>query len=114
MDFTLSEAQDELGGLARKILAERDSPWADLAAAGVLAAGLPASLDGSGLGLLEECSVLIELGRSASEVPYLASIVLGAGALAEFGTPAQQERWAHPAGHGSVVLTAALAEEDHG
>jgi len=114
MDFTLSEAQDELAGLARKILSERDAPWADLAAAGVLAAGLPASLDGAGLGLLEQCSVLVELGRSASEVPYLASIVLGAGALACFGTPAQQERWARPAGQGSVVLTAALAEDDHG
>ena len=112
MDFTVSEAQEELTGLARKILAERDEPWADLAAAGVLAAGLPASLDGAELGLLEQCSVLIELGRSASEVPYLASIVLGAGALACFGTPAQQERWARPAGQGSVVLTAALAEED--
>jgi alkylation response protein AidB-like acyl-CoA dehydrogenase len=112
MDFTVSEAQQELGGLARKILAERDSPWAGLAAAGVLAAGLPASLDGAGLGLLEQCSVLVELGRSASEVPYLASIVLGAGALAEFGTASQQERWALPAGRGSVVLTAALAEED--
>src|SRR6516164_8686554 len=114
MDFTVSEAQEELTGLARKILAERDEPWADLAAAGVLAAGLPASLDGAELGLLEQCSVLIELGRSASEVPYLASIVLGAGALACFGTPAQQERWARPAGQGSVVLTAALAEDDHG
>jgi 3-oxocholest-4-en-26-oyl-CoA dehydrogenase beta subunit len=127
MDFTMSEAQDELAGLARKILAgrgvpggrppgqaERDAPWADLAAAGVLAAGLPASLDGAGLGLLEQCSVLVELGRSASEVPYLASIVLGAGALACFGTPAQQERWARPAGQGSLVLTAALAEEDFG
>ena len=112
MDFTLNEAQEELGGLARKILAERESPWADLAAAGVLAAGLPTSLDGAGLGLLEQCSVLVELGRSVSEVPYLASIVLGAGAIASFGTPEQQERWARPAGQGSVVLTAALAEED--
>jgi 3-oxocholest-4-en-26-oyl-CoA dehydrogenase beta subunit len=112
MDFTMSEAQSELAGLVRKILAERESPWADLAAAGVLAAGLPASLDGAGLGLLEECSVLVELGRSASEVPYLASIVLGAGALASFGTALQQQRWALPAGRGSVVLTAALAEED--
>jgi 3-oxocholest-4-en-26-oyl-CoA dehydrogenase beta subunit len=112
MDFTVSEAQEELAGLARKILAERDSPWADLAAAGVLAAGLPASLDGAGLGLLEQCSVLVEVGRSASQVPYLASIVLGAGALAEFGTQAQQSRWALPAGRGSALLTAALAEED--
>jgi 3-oxocholest-4-en-26-oyl-CoA dehydrogenase beta subunit len=112
MDFTLSEAQDELAGLARKILAERDTPWADLAAAGVLAAGLPEALDGAGLGLLEHCSVLAEIGRAVSDVPYLASIVLGAGAIAEFGSREQQRQWAAPAGRGSVVLTAALAEED--
>ena len=113
MDFTPSEAQDELAGLARKILTEQDAPtWADLAAAGVLAAGLPTSLGGAGLGLLEHCSVLAEIGRAVSDVPYLASIVLGAGAIAEFGSLAQQHRWVVPAGEGSVVLTAALAEED--
>src|SRR5438034_6317556 len=112
MDFGFSEEQTELAGLTRKILAERDAPWGDLAAAGVLAAGLPLSLGGAGLGLLEQCSVLIELGRSASDVPYLASIVLGAGAVAAFGTAAQREQWAEPAGRGSVVLTAALAESD--
>jgi 3-oxocholest-4-en-26-oyl-CoA dehydrogenase beta subunit len=112
MDFTLSEAQDELAALARKILAERDAPWADLAAAGVLAAGLPETLGGAGLGLLEQCSVLIELGRVASNEPYLTSVVLGAGALAEFGSPELGDRWAAPAGRGEIVLTAALAEED--
>jgi 3-oxocholest-4-en-26-oyl-CoA dehydrogenase beta subunit len=112
MDFTPSEAQDELAGLARKILAEREEPWDDLATAGVLAAGLPAALDGAGLGLLEHCSVLVEIGRAVRDVPYLDSIVLGAGAIAEFGSPEQQRRWAAPAGRGSVVLTAALAEED--
>src|SRR3984957_11368537 len=115
MDFSLSEAQTELAGLARRILAERDTPqrqWADLAAAGVLAAGLPEPLGGAGLGLLEQCSVLAEVGRAVSQVPYLSSIVLGAGAIASFGRPDQQRRWAAPAGNGSVVLTAALSEED--
>jgi acyl-CoA dehydrogenase len=112
MDFGLTEEQVELAGLTRKILAEREAPWGDLATAGVLAAGLPVSLGGAGLGLLEQCSVLIELGRAACDVPYLASVVLGAGALASFGTTAQLQRWAAPAGQGSVVLTAALAEED--
>jgi len=112
MDFGLTEEQAELAGLTRKILAGRDAPWGDLAAAGVLAAGLPPSLGGAGLGLLEQCSVLIELGRVASDVPYLASIVLGAGALASFGTAAQQDQWAAAAGRGSVVLTAALSEPD--
>src|SRR5204862_7121896 len=110
--FGVTGGQVGRAGLTRKILAEREAPWGDLAAAGVLAAGLPVSLGGAGLGLLEQCSVLIELGRAACGVPYLASVVLGAGALASFGTAAQQERWAAPAGQGAVVLTAALAEED--
>jgi 3-oxocholest-4-en-26-oyl-CoA dehydrogenase beta subunit len=122
MDFSLSEAQTEIAGLARKILAEQDGAggrggaerqWADLAAAGVLAAGLPEPLGGAGLGFLEQCSVLAEAGRAVSPVPYLSSLVLGAGAIAAFGTADQQRRWAVPAGDGSVVLTAALAEEDN-
>lgn len=116
MDFSLSEAQTEIAVLARKILAERDIPerqWADLASAGVLAAGLPEPLGGAGLGFLEQCSVLAEVGRAASPVPHLWSIVLGAGAIAAFGTEEQQRRWSAPAGNGSVVLTAALVEEDN-
>src|ERR1700730_5293095 len=101
MDFGLTEEQTELAGLTRKILAARETPWGDLAAAGVLAAGLPVSLGGAGLGLLEQCSVLIELGRAACDVPYLASVVLGAGALASFGTTAPPQKWAAAAGHGS-------------
>ena len=121
MDFSLTESQTEIAGLARKILAEQDGAggrggaerqWADLAAAGVLAAGMPEPLGGAGLGFLEQCSVLAEAGRAVSPVPYLSSLVLGAGAIAAFGTADQQRRWAVPAGDGSVVLTAALAEED--
>jgi 3-oxocholest-4-en-26-oyl-CoA dehydrogenase beta subunit len=112
VDFSLSEAQTELAGLARKILAGSDEPWRDLAGAGVLAAGLPEALGGSGLGFLEQCSVLAEIGRAVSPVPYLASAVLGAGAIAVFGSAEQQDQWAVPAGDGSAVLTVALAEED--
>ena len=56
--------------------------------------------------------MLTELGRAVSPAPYLWSIALGAGAIAEFGDPVQQRRWARPAGEGSIVLTVALAEED--
>jgi len=129
MDFSENESQRELAALSRTILADRATPerlrdveargdrfdaglWADLGRAGVLAAALPESLGGAGLGLLEQCSVLIEVGRAVAPVPYLASAVLGAGALARFGTPDQQRRWAEPAGRGDLVVTAALAEED--
>ena len=124
MDFSRTEAQDELAGLTRQILDRRAASerfdagvfdtvsWADLAGAGVLAAGLPEALGGDGVGLLEHCSVLAEIGRAVAPLPYLASIVLGAGALARFAPPEQQRRWAEPAGRGEVILTAALAEED--
>src|SRR5207244_278111 len=111
MDFTVTEEQAELAGLTRKILAERDAPWGDLAAAGVLAAGLPAALGGAGLGLLEQCSVLIELGRSASSVPCLASVVLGAGAVAEFGPAGPREQWA---GRGAGVPGGAVGRRGAG
>src|SRR6185437_7746721 len=109
MDFSRTEAQDELAGLTRQILDGRAAgetawtagaadgadgfdadpfdaaAWAELAGAGVLAAGLPEALGGAGTGLLEHCSVLAEIGRAVAPLPYLDSIVLGAGALARFG-----------------------------
>ena len=127
MDFTQNEGERDLAALSRSILTGRLTPerlraaeadgfdpalWADLASAGVLAAALPEPLGGAGLGLLAQCAVLTEIGRAVAPVPYLASIVLGAGALARFGTPDQQGRWAAPAGRGELILTAALAEED--
>src|SRR5215471_2972458 len=126
MDFLQDEGQRELAALARRILTERLTPdrlreaegdgfdaalWDDLARAGVLAAGLPESLGGAGLGLLGHCCVLAELGRAVAPVPYLASIVLGAEALATFGGEGQRG-WAERAARGEVILTAALAEED--
>jgi 3-oxocholest-4-en-26-oyl-CoA dehydrogenase beta subunit len=38
--------------------------------------------------------------------------VMGAGAVARFGSAAQQEEFAVPAGRGELILTAALAEEN--
>ena len=60
----------------------------------MLSAGLPESLDGADAGLLAQCAVLTEIGRAIAPVPYLEAIVLGAGAVARFGTPEQQRRWA--------------------
>jgi 3-oxocholest-4-en-26-oyl-CoA dehydrogenase beta subunit len=125
MDFTENENQAELAALAKKIFTERTTAarlaeiesgddrfdpalWADLAAAGILSAALPESLGGAGLSLLEQCSVLVEAGAAVAPVPYLASIVLGAGAIARFGTEEDQQVYAAPAGRGELILTAAL------
>ena len=115
MDFTLTAGQAELGALTREILTDHVSAgrdaWAELAKAGVLAAALPESAGGDGLGLLEQCSVLIEIGRAVSQVPYLPSIVLGASALARYGSPGQRQL-AEQAGRGDIVIAAALADEE--
>jgi len=117
VDFSIEH--NELGLLGREIVAGREGGgcfdeglWRELGKAGVLAAALPESAGGDGLGLLEQCSVLIEIGRALAPAPYLASIVLGASAIATFGTPEQQRRWAEPAGRGELLLTVALEPED--
>ena len=129
MDFLPNDIDLELAALTRSILAggrhggglaeptaggagRDDGRWADLAKAGVLSASLPESLGGSAAGLLAQCAVLTEIGRAVAPLPYLEAIVLGAGAVARFGTPEQQRRWAEPAGRGELLLAAALAEPD--
>jgi alkylation response protein AidB-like acyl-CoA dehydrogenase len=120
MDFETSDFNNELTGLTREIVAGHvasdsttyfdEKLWHELGKAGVLSAALPESVGGSGLGFLEQCGVLIELGRALAPAPYLPSIVLGASAIATFGTPEQQERWAVPAARGDILLTAALPD----
>ncbi|WP_137723248.1 acyl-CoA dehydrogenase family protein [Prescottella subtropica] len=128
MDFSLTEAQHDLAGLTGGIvtdlvtnerLRELDSAddrfdrtlWDALATSGVLSAALPESVGGDGFGILEQCSILIELGRGVAPVPYLSSIVMAAGTIAEFGSDAQRSEWAAPAGAGTKILAAALVEE---
>ena len=107
MDFTVSGEARDLAGLTRDLAASGRPLWPALAEAGVLAAALPKAAGGEGYGLVEQCAILVELGRAAATVPYLPSIVAAAGALARFGTEEQVAEWVAPAGRGEVVLSAA-------
>ncbi|OLZ48628.1 acyl-CoA dehydrogenase family protein [Amycolatopsis keratiniphila] len=125
MDFTLTEAQRDLASLTRRILTDKVTPevlgphgsggfdaplWTSLAQAGVLDAALPQSVGGGGFGLLEQCSVLAEIGRAVAPVPYLTSVVMGAAAVAEFGDGQLAERWIVPVLRGDHVLAVALPD----
>jgi acyl-CoA dehydrogenase len=127
MDFSPTEAQRELAELARTILTDQLTAqrraavdteptrfdrelWRALADTGLLAATLPESIGGGGFEFLEQCSLLVELGRAVAPVPYLAT-VFAATALGYFGTDEQRARWAAPAAGGDVVLALALTEE---
>ncbi|WP_117214338.1 acyl-CoA dehydrogenase family protein [Allorhizocola rhizosphaerae] len=62
MDFSLTEEQQELAGLARQILSGNRPLWKEFDAAGLLDPSFT---------LLQQCSVLIEVGRAGVPIPYL-------------------------------------------
>lgn len=128
MDFRTTEASEDLGGLVRTIVDSVVTPerqreldrleqrfdktlWGKLIEADVLSAAAPESVGGGGFGVLEQVAILVALGRQLSAVPYLESVVLGAGALARFAPEALQQEWAVPAIKGDKVLTVALDGE---
>ena len=125
MDFTTTEASEDLGGLVRTITESVCTPerqrdldglderfdkdlWAKLKDADILSTTAPESLGGGGFGVLEQVAVLVALGRQMAAVPYLESAVLAAGALAKFGSEALQQAWAVPAISGERIVTVAL------
>src|SRR4051812_31005095 len=122
MDFRLSAEQNDLRELTNKILTERvtnDSHkaaaqtehgldlglWKMLADSGIAGIGLPESVGGAGLGLLEAGVVLEEVGRATAPVPAFAVLVAGA-ALAHFGATAFLDGVAA----GDRIITVALQE----
>lgn len=128
MDFTTTEASNDLGDLARTITESVVTPehqreldgqdqrfdrdlWRKLIDADVLSTAAPESVGGGGFGILEQVAVLVALGRQLSAVPYLESVVLGAGALATFGSDALQRDWAAPAVAGEKIVTVAFDGE---
>ena len=126
--FKTTEAADDLGGLARTITEsvctaehqreldgleqrfDRDL-WGKLIDADILSTAAPESLGGGGFGVLEQVAVLVALGRQLAAVPYLESVVLGAGALAKFGSESLQQEWAAPAINGEKIIAVALDGE---
>jgi alkylation response protein AidB-like acyl-CoA dehydrogenase len=127
LDFALSNEQEAVRDLARKIFSERCSDertrelersgewfdlelWAEIVKANLAGLALPDDVGGSGFGMLEVALVLEEAGRKLAPIPFFASQVLGGLPLARFGSAAQRRRWLVPAAGEGRVLTAALVE----
>jgi 3-oxocholest-4-en-26-oyl-CoA dehydrogenase beta subunit len=132
MDFDLSEEQQAIAELAGKLLGDKATPeairalekadgeagelrfdrdlWAALADAGLLGVAVPEAHGGAGLGMLELCLVLEEVGRRTAPVPALAALGLAGLPLARFGTDEQRATLLQPMAAGTLVPTAALAE----
>ena len=128
MDFTSTEAANDLGGLVDTIVDAVCTPehqrtldgldqrfdrelWGKLIESDILTSASPASLGGDGFGVLEQVAVLVALGHQLAAVPYLESVMLAAGALARFGSEELQQSWGVPAVTGEKILTVALDGE---
>ena len=126
MDWSFTEEQEQLAALTRQILERELSEdrmrgversehrydaelYATLWNAGVLGVGLPEQIGGGGLGLIELCRVLVEVGRAVAPVPAAAGAI-AAMAIARSGTHGLVDV-AQPALEGRAVLTVALSEE---
>ena len=122
MDFSLTSDQDELRSLARQILTDVCTTehlknisttetgtdlalWRTLGEAGLVGIGLPESVGGAGLGMIEISVVLEEIGRVAAPVPAFAVMGLAANSLVAY--PDLLDGVAN----GDVIVTAAIHEQ---
>jgi len=127
VDFSLSESQQDVQNLSRKILedlsvhqrlveieASADGidrrVWEELAKAQLLGVALPEAYGGSDMGFFTLCVLIEEIGRAVAPVPALPSLVMGALPIAAFGSDEQKQRWLPGVATGSLILTAALQE----
>lgn len=122
MDFTFSPEAEDAAALAAAILKDHTRPerlaeveaggnrfdpllWRALGDAGLLSLTTPESHDGAGLGFVELCRVLVEVGRKVAPVPLgtdsVARLFIG-----EHGSDEQQQM-----AFASQVLSCAITEE---
>jgi len=128
MDFDLTEEQQATAEVAAKLLADKATPdairavedgddlrvdrvlWSALADAGLLGIAVPEAHGGAGLGVLEVCLVLEEVGRRTAPVPALAALAFAGLPIVRFGSPDQQAAILPGLAAGTTIPTAALVE----
>ena len=128
MDFSTSEAAQDLGGLVDTIVDSVCTPqhqreldvldqrvdrdlWRKLVDSDILTSAAAPSVGGDGFGVLEQVAILVSLGHQLAAVPYLESIVLASGALARFGSEELKQNWGSAAVRGEKILAVALDGE---
>jgi 3-oxocholest-4-en-26-oyl-CoA dehydrogenase beta subunit len=128
MDFTFTEAQDAVKAAAEAICAPRNpfatrvslmppagewfdrEAWRQLADAGLLALPVSEEYGGAGAGLLEACSLFIEVGRNVVRVPVVWTTIT-AMAIERFGSAEQRAALLPQTASGDCVLTVAMTED---
>jgi alkylation response protein AidB-like acyl-CoA dehydrogenase len=132
VNFDLDEEHQAIAELSAQILGDLVTPavlakleadggdlfardaWDALAHAGLLAVGLPTDVGGAGCGVMGAGLVCESIGHTAAPVPYLASIVMGAMALADHAASPSQGALLDEVIAGRRFLTAAIGEGGDG
>ncbi len=126
MDIGFSEEQELLREAARKFLdaecttrfvrermaeaaACTDKFWAQIAEQGWLGILFAEEDGGSGLGLVDLVVLMEEMGRAVMPGPYFATALLGGGAIAAAGSPAQRREYLPQIAAGALKATLALS-----
>ena len=127
MDFTTTEDQQALVGLATQILNERSTQkhldsldeqgiwfdaelWKQLADAGIVGASLKEDVGGGGLGFTELALLLEQVGAHVAQIPLFETVLTAALPIDHFGTEEQRQRDLPGVVAGTTLLTAALVE----
>ncbi len=129
MDFSYNEDQQALIDLAAQIFADNATHerqralekggagrfdralWDTLAEAGLLAVSLPEQYGGSGLGVLEACSVAEQVGRKTAPVPYVECAAVAGPMIALLGGDEVKERVLPALASGKTIVTVGLVED---
>lgn len=129
MDFGFTSEQDDIRALSAKILGDFCKPerlpdcekpgehfdrelWQALADAGLLGVAIPQEFGGMGFGIAELCILLEQAGAFVAPAPLVSTLLIGASAVAEFGSASQRERFLPGVVAGKALLSAALSEPD--
>jgi acyl-CoA dehydrogenase len=130
MNFSYTEDQQAIFDLAAQILKDgtpqerlleierADGPrfdpvlWAKVGQAGLVGVGIPEAYDGGGLTFLEVAGVMEHIGRTAAPIPFFETAVLGAPAIAEFGSDSLKKSILPDVAAGQRILSAALVEAE--
>lgn len=127
MDFSLTETQEAIRELARRVFEDHatdervaaatateawydDELWRQLASTSLLGVAIPERHGGSGLGLTELCLLIEEAGRRVAPVPLAPCLALGALPLAAWGAEERRRELLPAVASGELLLTGALVE----
>lgn len=126
MDFSFTEDQEGIRQLLKQLLGDlvtddslkalqrdgqwfHERAWKQLASSEMLGLALPEVAGGAGMGLIELCILMHQVGRTVAPVPALPTLMSAALPIAKYGTDEQKALLTGVA-KGETILSVALSQ----